>query len=516
MLNLDAILASHELRQERRRLRHPGAMDLKMRWRGLLVQRSLHVVPGERILEIGAGSGAWTEVLSKLLRAENPVTGAVFSPELLRQASARASRNLDFIDARQLDDLPPGSFDYIIGSSVLWHAQVSPMLTRLRGFLKPGGRVLFFDSNLRFPGRGAASLLTREFHASTEDVRHLFSHQGFTHVDIVPYDLLPIGLGPQALRLLQAKVLLFEHAPVVKRFTTSMYVTARLPGPPRTNLPDMAEHPSLAGAVSVVVPCRNEAPNLPRLVERLVSCYGAYLHEIIIVNDNSTDNTAGIAAQLRAAEPRVRLINRNPPGGVGRALADGYRAATGRYILSIDCDFVEIIAEFRALFDAIAQGYDGAIGSRFSKDSVLLNYPFTKMICNRALHFLVKLFLRDVRDVSNNLKLYKAEVLQSLKVESPHFSANLETGLKPLLAGYRVKEVPCSWMDRTVDMGTSSFHLRRVGLDYARTLYRIWRTDRSQRSAWFSLPVNPSVREALPQPQLSPLERSEEARPLAG
>jgi dolichol-phosphate mannosyltransferase len=64
----------------------------------------------------------------------------------------------------------------------------------------------------------------------------------------------------------------------------------------------------------------------------------------------------------------VRVINRKPPNGVGRALRDGYAAATRDYILTMDSDFVQIVPEMHDLFDAVAEGYDGAIGSRFTQE----------------------------------------------------------------------------------------------------------------------------------------------------
>jgi glycosyltransferase involved in cell wall biosynthesis len=170
------------------------------------------------------------------------------------------------------------------------------------------------------------------------------------------------------------------------------------------------------------------------------------------------------------------VVTRTPPNGVGRALRDGYAAASGRYILTMDCDFVQIVPELRDLFAAIAEGYDGAIGSRFSHDSVLINYPFVKIVGNRGFHLLVRLFLCRVRDISNNLKLYRAEILKGLDIEEPHFAANVETGLKPILAGYDIKEVPVSWINRTIDMGSSSFRIVRVAPDYASALLRILRT----------------------------------------
>jgi glycosyltransferase involved in cell wall biosynthesis len=220
--------------------------------------------------------------------------------------------------------------------------------------------------------------------------------------------------------------------------------------------------------------------NIPRLVDALVGMYGHYLHEVIIVNDNSSDDTAEVTSLLARKDARIKLINRTPPNGVGRALKDGYQAASGRYILSMDCDFVQILPEFRGLFDAVAGGYDGAIGSRFSHESILINYPFFKALCNRLFHVLLNLLLvRGVRDVSNNLKLYRAHILKNLRLEEPHFAANVETGLKPILAGYKVKEVPVSWVNRTTEMGSSSFRIVRVGPDYFKALLRtLWKSIR--------------------------------------
>ena len=129
------------------------------------------------------------------------------------------------------------------------------------------------------------------------------------------------------------------------------------------------------------------------MVGSVVGMDGAYQHEIVIVDDNSTDHTAEDAAAVARDEPRVKLVKRNPPGGVGRALRDGYAAASGKYILSIDCDFITIASEFKGLFDAVAEGYDGAIGSRFSSESALVRYPFLKILCNRGYHLLLNLLL---------------------------------------------------------------------------------------------------------------------------
>ena len=143
----------------------------------------------------------------------------------------------------------------------------------------------------------------------------------------------------------------------------------------------------------------------------------------------------------------------------------------------MDCDFQLIIPELRDLFDVVAEGHAGAIGSRFSHDSVLINYPFAKIIANRAFHLLVRVLLRRrIRDVSNNLKLYRAEILKELDLRRPDFGANAETGLGPLLAGYDIQEVPISWINRTDDMGASDFRILRFAPSYLRALMRLLRT----------------------------------------
>jgi hypothetical protein len=67
----------------------------------------------------------------------------------------------------------------------------------------------------------------------------------------------------------------------------------------------------------------------------------------------------------------------------------------------------------------------------------------------------------------------RKEVLQNLVLEADDFAANAETGLQPILLGYKVKEVPISWINRSVDMGFSSFNLMNTGPNYFVVLFRL-------------------------------------------
>ena len=97
--------------RERYWLGHAGTSALKLRWRAATVRHSFHVLPGESMLELGAGSGLWTEHLSAVLRGQNPITAAVFNDEFVAQH--RDIPNTRFVRVHELQDLPAESFDLV-------------------------------------------------------------------------------------------------------------------------------------------------------------------------------------------------------------------------------------------------------------------------------------------------------------------------------------------------------------------------------------------------------------------
>jgi glycosyltransferase involved in cell wall biosynthesis len=345
-----------------------------------------------------------------------------------------------------------------------------------------GGEVVFYESNPWNPVlQLRRALLARNDTRRLIGMRRLYelmSELGFIRTFAVYNDFVYAPLTKRAAWFLRNASILLENAPGIRRLAGSILLHAQKP--PRIvprPLVSLADHPSLNGKVSVVIPCHNEEANLEPLVNRLVAHLGPYLHEIIPVDDNSTDGTRALIHRLAADDPRIRPVFRTPPNGVGRALRDGYAAATGEWVLSMDCDFQHLLAEMRDLFDAAASDeYDVIVGSRFSRHSVLLNYPFQKILANRGFHLLASIvLLRRFRDLTNNLKLMRRSVLDNLLLNEPGFAANAETGLLPMLLGYRVKETPIAWINRTPDMGTSSFKLAKVGGGYGRVLWNLWR-----------------------------------------
>ena len=366
---------------------------------------------------------------------------------------------------------------------LLDHRNCATVLQHVYDMLNPGGQVIFYESNpwnvvlklrrvlgnlLRQPDPRA--LLSRP------QLYELISEVGFIRVFAVFNDFVYAPLTRHLSRLFRNLSIVWENAPAVRTLAGSILVHAQKPprSSPRPHV-SLAEHEELQRAISIVVPCYNEEMNVGPLVAGLKSLFDDYIHEIILVNDNSTDHTAEVIQQLASEDHRIKLVSRSAPNGVGRALADGYRVASGRYVLSMDCDFQHLLPEMRDLFDAAVEGYDVVVGSRFSRHSVLLNYPFLKIVANRGFHVIAQLaLLRQFRDVTNNLKLFRREVVEKLQLKEPWFAVNAETGLQPIMMGYRVKEVPISWINRTPDMGLSSFRLAHVGRGYWRVLWRLW------------------------------------------
>src|SRR5690606_22166154 len=123
-----------QLREEEREwwwASHQPASEMKLHWRACSLQHCFHVVPGERILELGAGSGLWTEILGEFLRHEDPITAVSFTPEHAERGRARQIPNTTFVTLADLDELPAETFHYVVGCAMLWHDQLPELLASI-------------------------------------------------------------------------------------------------------------------------------------------------------------------------------------------------------------------------------------------------------------------------------------------------------------------------------------------------------------------------------------------------
>ncbi|MGF1934216.1 MAG: bifunctional class I SAM-dependent methyltransferase/glycosyltransferase family 2 protein [Nostoc sp. ChiQUE02] len=479
--SIDRILGLRERYRDQYWQKCDSIYQSRLLWRAQSFRHIVHLIPHQTILELGCGQGLFTQQLLNISRGENPITSVTFTDN---PRPADLPSSVEFINASSIADALAGRhFDFIVAMDLLDQRNSPWLLQNVYELLNPGGQVIFYESNpwniilkLRrfmsqyFGQKDPRKLLNRS------ELYELISELGFIRVFAIYNDFVYAPLTRKLIWLLRNLSILLENAPKIQTLAGSILIHAQKP--PRVverSQISLCEHQQLRGAISVVIPCHNEEMNIVPLITRLKELFGEYLHEIIPIDDNSRDNTREVIQRLANEDPIIKPVFRSPPNGVGRAIADGYRVATGRYILSMDCDFQHLLPEIRDLFDAAAEGYDVVVGSRFSRHSVLLNYPFQKIFVNRGFHLLAQiLFLRHFRDLTNNLKLMRREVVENLQLTQPGFAVNAETGLQPLLMGYSIKEVPISWINRTPDMGVSSFRLLKVGGGYWQVLLRLW------------------------------------------
>jgi len=489
------VLARREKHAVDYRSRRDPIASERVVWQAHIFRHLVHLLPGETILEIGSADGAFTRALHDMTRGRNPLVALTATQQPAPVAD---------VETAAIDTLPGPvagrRFQYVVGQNVLDRDNVSYLLEHVFALLSEGGRVIFIESNPWNPmsavRRMVYHLLGRPYVQgllSRTRLYELLSEVGFIRVSARFTDFVyrPLAPTPTMARIMRAASVLLENMPLVQNLAGRIMLHAQRP-PRAAARPavSLCRHPGLRNAVSFVIPCHNEEMNIPPLVNGLLSHYGDYVHEIVLVNDNSRDGTAETINRLVAEDPRIVAVHRQPPNGVGRALRDGYAATTGRWVMSMDCDFQHLLPEMEDMFDAAAEGADVIFGSRFSRLSVLINYPFGKILANRAFHVLANVAIRlgGVRDVSNNLKLMRGELARGLVINEPWFAANAEIGLQLALMGERIREVPISWINRTFDMGQSSFKVLKSGTGYARVLWRFARLTRFGRRRLKAMP----------------------------
>jgi glycosyltransferase involved in cell wall biosynthesis len=421
-------------------------------WHAEACWRLGHPGPGSRILIVGEAAADLAECLDVKLKRECRIDTIETVPAHLLNgirlgepgAAVRKPIQYDLIACLEMPALE----------------EFSGAIETLVSLLRPSGRLVVLAET---GPRSATDKQLYEFFSEFGLVR-IASRRGYRY-------------GKRPPRFARSE--LVESFPALEQWTNSIAIVAEKPAVSPAPVRPLRVSKKLNRAVSVVVPCHNEEQNIEPLVQGLLGRYERVIHEIVLVDDNSTDGSRSILKRLASRDTRIKPVFRQPPNGVGLAIADGVRATTGRYVLTIDCDFQHILGELRGLFDAIADGYDAAFGSRFTPLSLLRNYPYHKLIANRSFNCLAQLILRcRFHDLTNNCKIMSGALYRSLVLAQPGFAVNAETGLLPVVLGYRVKEVPVSWLGRSYNMGQSTFRVWKMGSSYARVLFGI---------AWFRM-----------------------------
>jgi len=213
----------------------------------------------------------------------------------------------------------------------------------------------------------------------------------------------------------------------------------------------------------VVIPTFNEADNLPKLVPTVLGL-GTHF-EVLIVDDNSPDGTAGIVRELQKADSRVHLLERPGKMGLGTAYVTGFKYALANgydYVFEMDADFSHDPAELPNLL-ARAEKYDLVIGSRYVSGVNVVNWPLRRLILSYGANVYTRVVTgMPVKDATSGFKCFNRRVLESIDLDAIHsngYAFQIEMNFRAWRKGFRLFELPIVFVDRRVGQSKMSKHI---------------------------------------------------------
>jgi dolichol-phosphate mannosyltransferase len=221
--------------------------------------------------------------------------------------------------------------------------------------------------------------------------------------------------------------------------------------------------------LSIVIPAYNEEESITETIDQIEEAFSQVSidHEIVIVNDNSKDNTAQVLEELSKKYPAVKYYTNLGPNGFGYAVRYGLDRYSGDCVAVMMADLSDSPYDLIRYYTTMLEGnYDCVFGSRFMKGGKVVDYPFVKKVINRIANLIIRVVMRiKYNDTTNAFKLYKREVIEGVKpILSPHFNLTIELPLKAIIRGYSFAVVPNSWTNRK--FGVSKLKIKEMGSRY--------------------------------------------------
>lgn len=221
--------------------------------------------------------------------------------------------------------------------------------------------------------------------------------------------------------------------------------------------------------LSVVIPAHNEQESVSGTIEGLYATLRQedIPHEILLVDDHSTDRSAEKIAGLRASIPSLRYLRNQGPRGFGNAVRYGLENFGGECVAVMMADGSDspsdLVRFYRTMWE---KDLDAVFGTRFSDGGKLIDYPSPKFLLNRLANTVIKLLFRlKYDDVTNAFKLYRRTTIEGLQpLLAPHFNLTVELPLKTIVRGYSYTWIGNSWCNRT--KGASKFEIKEMGSRY--------------------------------------------------
>ncbi len=214
----------------------------------------------------------------------------------------------------------------------------------------------------------------------------------------------------------------------------------------------------MPGEPWLILPSYNEAEN----VQDIVTAAGEVLtgvapdgYRVLVVDDSSPDGTGRLADQMAAEHDWVEVLHRSEKNGIGPAYLAGFRHALdggAGYVMEMDCDFSHDPADLARLLQAVYDGADLALGSRYVPGAGVSDWgPLRRFVSEGGSTYARLVLGLHVRDLTGGFKCFRREVLEAIHfdgVRSHGYAFQVELTYRAIQAGFRVVEVPIVFRDR--------------------------------------------------------------------
>jgi len=213
-----------------------------------------------------------------------------------------------------------------------------------------------------------------------------------------------------------------------------------------------AEHP--VRRTLVIIPTYNELENLPLILDRVHKARPDV--HVLVVDDSSPDGTGDLADERALADPdRVHVMHRTGKDGLGAAYLAGFAWGLARQysvLVEMDADGSHAPEQLYRLLDAIDNGADLAIGSRYVDGGTVRNWPWRRLVLSKSANTYSRLLLGvGIHDITAGYRAYRREALEKLDlstVDSKGYCFQIDLTWRTINSGFTVIEVPITFTER--------------------------------------------------------------------